>query len=277
MQHARARSGRRALATMEPLLPDRRRTSAGLSPAPGAGPAVLLGDLIRFMTGASWVDIEAILDHQVSDTTLRARRDEWIAAGVFDTLEAEALARSIGSSGSISRRRARRIAPQGALRGEGNRPEPHRSGEVRLEVVRRRRNATASRSAGRSTAPTATTCACSNPPSTPSPTRACSSTSTPCISITATTPGACATDSPAGAHRARHPATRHQSSRRHEAAGPARAALDRRSHQHVVVELRATPTQHRPSTTPPPRRLCLATITLIVGRLIAYRDRWSPT
>lgn len=38
------------------------------------------------MTGSSWVDIEAILDHEVSDTTLRARRDEWIAAGVFEQL-----------------------------------------------------------------------------------------------------------------------------------------------------------------------------------------------
>ena len=48
--------------------------------------------LIRLTTGASWVDIEAILDHQVSDTTLRARRDEWIAAGVFEQLRSEALA-----------------------------------------------------------------------------------------------------------------------------------------------------------------------------------------
>lgn len=46
--------------------------------------------LIRLVTGASSVDVEAILDHQVSDTTLRARRDEWIAAGVFDRREAEA-------------------------------------------------------------------------------------------------------------------------------------------------------------------------------------------
>jgi hypothetical protein len=38
------------------------------------------GNVIRLVTGASWVDIEAILDHQVSDTTLRARRDEWIDA-----------------------------------------------------------------------------------------------------------------------------------------------------------------------------------------------------
>ncbi len=50
------------------------------------------GILIRLVTGASWVDIEAILDHQVSDTTLRTRRDEWIDAGVFDALKADALA-----------------------------------------------------------------------------------------------------------------------------------------------------------------------------------------
>lgn len=48
--------------------------------------------LIRLVTGSSWVDIEAILEHRVSDTTLRARRDEWIAAGVFEQLNTEALA-----------------------------------------------------------------------------------------------------------------------------------------------------------------------------------------
>ncbi len=48
------------------------------------------GILIRLVTGASWVDIEAIMNFEVSDTTLRARRDEWITAGVFDQLEAEA-------------------------------------------------------------------------------------------------------------------------------------------------------------------------------------------
>jgi hypothetical protein len=50
------------------------------------------GILIRLVTGASWVDIEAILEHRVSDTTLRARRDEWIDAGVFESLKTEALA-----------------------------------------------------------------------------------------------------------------------------------------------------------------------------------------
>jgi transposase len=50
------------------------------------------GILIRLVTGSSWVDIEAILEHRVSDTTLRARRDEWIDAGVFEQLKAEAMA-----------------------------------------------------------------------------------------------------------------------------------------------------------------------------------------
>jgi transposase len=50
------------------------------------------GILIRLVTGSSWVDIEAIMNYVVSDTTLRARRDEWIDAGVFDQLAAETLA-----------------------------------------------------------------------------------------------------------------------------------------------------------------------------------------
>ena len=50
------------------------------------------GLMIRLVTGASWVDVEAIMGFEVSDTTLRARRDEWIAAGVFDELCKEALA-----------------------------------------------------------------------------------------------------------------------------------------------------------------------------------------
>lgn len=48
--------------------------------------------LIRLVTGSSWTDIEAIMGHVVSDTTLRTRRDEWITAGVFDQLCAEAIA-----------------------------------------------------------------------------------------------------------------------------------------------------------------------------------------
>jgi transposase len=51
----------------------------------------LRGILIRLVTGASWVDTEAIHDHQVPGTTLRARRDEWIDAGVFEQVRTEAL------------------------------------------------------------------------------------------------------------------------------------------------------------------------------------------
>ncbi|MGQ0804218.1 MAG: IS5 family transposase [Actinomycetota bacterium] len=48
------------------------------------------GILIRLVTGCAWVDAEALLGGAVSDTTLRARRDEWVAAGVFEALAAEA-------------------------------------------------------------------------------------------------------------------------------------------------------------------------------------------
>jgi len=48
--------------------------------------------LIRLVTGCAWVDAERLVGNQVSDTTIRGRRDEWIAAGVFDALSAEALA-----------------------------------------------------------------------------------------------------------------------------------------------------------------------------------------
>lgn len=49
------------------------------------------GILIRLVTGCSWVTVEAILERRVSDTTLRSRRDEWIAAGVFDGVRDEAM------------------------------------------------------------------------------------------------------------------------------------------------------------------------------------------
>jgi transposase len=48
--------------------------------------------LTRLVTGASWVDVETLFGRQVSDTTLRARRDLWVGAGVFARLFDEALA-----------------------------------------------------------------------------------------------------------------------------------------------------------------------------------------
>src|SRR2546426_10264917 len=48
--------------------------------------------MVRLVTGCSWEDAERLVGAAVSDTTLRGRRDEWIAAGVFDRLVEEALA-----------------------------------------------------------------------------------------------------------------------------------------------------------------------------------------
>jgi transposase len=80
-------------AAVEPLLPTADRSHPLGCHRPRVPDRLCFrGILIRLVTGASWVDIEAILDHQVSDTTLRARRDEWIEAGVFEQLKDEAVA-----------------------------------------------------------------------------------------------------------------------------------------------------------------------------------------
>jgi transposase len=47
------------------------------------------GILVRLVTGCSW-DLAARLC-KASETTLRARRTEWLAAGVFDKLVEEAI------------------------------------------------------------------------------------------------------------------------------------------------------------------------------------------
>ena len=46
----------------------------------------------RFVTGAAWETVEAMLGYIVSDTTLRARRNEWVDAGVFHQLMEDCLA-----------------------------------------------------------------------------------------------------------------------------------------------------------------------------------------
>jgi transposase len=83
------------------------------------------GILIRLVTGASWVDIEAILGHAVSDTTLRARRDEWIAAGVFERVKDQAIAafdRAVGLDlGTVAIDGSMQKAPCG---GERTGPNP---------------------------------------------------------------------------------------------------------------------------------------------------------
>lgn len=46
--------------------------------------------LVRLSTGCSWEDAERLCGNKVSDTTVRLRRDEWLAAGVFDAIAEEA-------------------------------------------------------------------------------------------------------------------------------------------------------------------------------------------
>ena len=89
------------------------------------------GILIRLTTGSSWVAVEAILEYRVSDTTLRARRDEWIAAGVFEQLKSESLAafdRIIGLDlAEVSVDGSLHKAPHG---GEETRPNPTDRGRL---------------------------------------------------------------------------------------------------------------------------------------------------
>jgi len=119
-------------ATIEPLLPTARAVHPLGCHRPRVPDRVCFrGILIRLVTGSSWVDIEAILDHQVSDTTLRACRDEWIDAGVFDALHGEAMAAfdriveldldDVSLDGSLHK------APYG---GEGTGPNPTDRGKL---------------------------------------------------------------------------------------------------------------------------------------------------
>lgn len=80
-------------AAVEPLLPSTRDDHPLGCHNPRISDRLCFeGILIRLATGCSWEDAERLAPGRVSDTTLRARRDEWIAAGVFDQLSEQALA-----------------------------------------------------------------------------------------------------------------------------------------------------------------------------------------
>lgn len=50
------------------------------------------GILTRLVVGCSWETAEQLMRHCVSDTTLRARNNAWVAAGIFEHLADEAIA-----------------------------------------------------------------------------------------------------------------------------------------------------------------------------------------
>lgn len=107
------------------------RTPARLSPAPNLRSSLLPRTDDPAHHRRLLGDIEAILDRQVSDTTLRTRRNEWINAGIFDQLCDQALAafdRIIGLElDDVSIDGSLHKAPCG---GEGTDPNPTNRGKL---------------------------------------------------------------------------------------------------------------------------------------------------
>jgi transposase len=113
-------------AAVKPLLPSPPKTHPLGCHRPRASDRVCLrAMLIRLVTGCSWVDAEQLVNRAVSDTTLRARRDEWERAGIFATVVEEALAaydKIIGLDLSdVAVDGSQHKAPRG---GEGTGPNP---------------------------------------------------------------------------------------------------------------------------------------------------------
>jgi transposase len=78
-------------ATIKDLLPQPKPHPLGCHRRRVPDQVIFAALLFRLVTGASWTTIEQFLPWKVSDTTLRARRDEWINAGVFEIVAAHAL------------------------------------------------------------------------------------------------------------------------------------------------------------------------------------------
>src|SRR5207253_9772728 len=120
------------------------------------------------VTGCAWVDVERLLGNRVSDTTLRDRRDEWIAAGVFDRLADEAVAgydRIVGLDFSGSMAASTKRPSVGRAPAPARLTEANAAGSGRCSRI-----VTASPSDGQPRVPTATTACCWNRPSPRSPT-----------------------------------------------------------------------------------------------------------
>ena len=127
-------------AAIEPLLPVSHEAIRSDVIGHEVRPCLLRGDAgsprHRVLVGGRRAPLGAV----VSDTTARQRRDEWIGAGVFDAVASEAVAgydKIVGLD--LSRCRRRRVLAQSPCWWGGNRQEPSRSGQARLEVVRRHR------------------------------------------------------------------------------------------------------------------------------------------
>ena len=79
-------------AAVEPYLPGPSRTQPlGCHRSRTSDRLVLGLMLVRLVTRSSWVTTERLCANTVSATTARARRDEWVEAGVFDKIAEEAI------------------------------------------------------------------------------------------------------------------------------------------------------------------------------------------
>jgi hypothetical protein len=78
-------------ATIKDLIPPRPKHPLGCHRKRVDDSICFIWILHRLITGASWETLEAMSARAVSDTTLRARRDEWVNAGIFEQLAAQAL------------------------------------------------------------------------------------------------------------------------------------------------------------------------------------------
>jgi transposase len=224
------------------------------------------GILIRLVTGCAWVDVEQLLGRAVSDTTLRGRRDEWLAAGVFDALAAEALAAydriislDLSECAVVG---SQHKAPAG---GQGTGPSP---------VDRGKRGWKWSLFADRNGIPLGWATDGANRHDTVllEPTLA-----------TVTDRGLLADCETLHLDRGYD----NRAVRRLIAdAGiedlicskvrPAGTALAHRTDQLVVVELRTAPPQHRPAQRAPPRPARPRHRPLLTAKLIDWRNRWEP-
>ncbi len=234
-------------AAVEPMLPARPVRDPGRGHRPRIPDRLCFwGILVRLATGCSWQSAEALLGWQVSDTTLRSRRDEWVAAGVFELIAAEAIAaydRIVGLDlDDVCVDGSTHKAPCG---GEGTGKSP----------VDRRKSGSASRSRGLPPARTATTSCCSTPPLPRSNDKASITTPRPCTS-TADTGAPASTGQPplrasptwCGPPNA-NPATTAPPNRPQRRWGCAGAS----SEPTHAVQLRPAATKHRPKTRAPPR------------------------
>lgn len=77
--------------TIKDLLPERPEHPLGCHRKRIPDDICFIWILHRLVTGASWETLEAMSGYTVSDTTLRHRRDEWIDAGIFEQLAAQAI------------------------------------------------------------------------------------------------------------------------------------------------------------------------------------------